>query len=148
MTIRNACWGAVVVAALAAPSLASAAPGITDEPALASGGAAAGLGPRADYALDTELVVHDWVLCVSRAMTESLVSAHNDGRRAAARVYADLNAARACGRFAELRVILRERIASATRAGNDTRAFAALVRVADDWATAFVVAGAVDEGLD
>ena len=66
--------------------------------------------PIVDYNLDTEMVVQNWVLCVSRTVAEQLVQAREEGVDRARSAYAELNAAKSCGQFAELRVILRERL--------------------------------------
>jgi hypothetical protein len=96
--------------------------------------------PIRDYDLDTEMVVRDWVLCVSQAVAEKLVHARETGVDAARSTYAELNAAKSCGRFSELRVILQERL-YASRSGADARAFGALVDFAGEWASAYVVYG-------
>jgi hypothetical protein len=96
--------------------------------------------PIREYDLDTEMVVRDWVLCVSEAVAEKLVHARETGLDAARSTYAELNAAKSCGRFSELRVILRERL-YASRSGADARAFGALVDFAGEWASAYVVYG-------
>jgi len=102
--------------------------------------AATRLAPIRDYALDTEMVVRDWVLCISETVAEQLVHAREKGVDRALSLYAELNAAKSCGQFTELRVILRERL-YATAAGHDARVFGALVDFAGAWGTAYVVYG-------
>jgi hypothetical protein len=98
------------------------------------------------YALDTEMVVHNWVLCVSAPIAEQLARARTSSIDEARSAYADLSSARSCGQFAELHVILRERLyASADDGGHDTRVFGALVNLSGDWASAFVVSGSLPE---
>lgn len=94
------------------------------------------------YELDTEMVVHDWVLCISEAVAEQLVRAREEGIEKAISAYDSLKQERKCGQFAELRVILQEPLyKSAAESGHDARVFGALVNLADNWASAFVVTG-------
>ena len=67
-----------------------------------------GLGAAIDYSLETEMVVHDWVLCVSQPLAEQLARAREAGAESARSAYADLAGARSCGKFPELRVILQQ----------------------------------------
>jgi hypothetical protein len=102
--------------------------------------------PIADYALDTEMVVRNWVLCVSATVAEELVHARESGIDRARSTYAELNAAKSCGQFSELRVILRERLyVSSAESGHDARVFGALVDFAGSWASAYVVYGGLSE---
>ncbi len=136
---RTAYRGALVallfLCGAALPASAAAPGDIEPEPAAS----AKALSIR-DYDLDTEMVVRNWVLCVSETVAEKLVHARETGIEAARSTYAELNAAKSCGRFAELRVILRERL-YASRSGADARAFGALVDFAGEWASAYVVYG-------
>jgi hypothetical protein len=94
------------------------------------------------YELETEMVVKDWVLCISAAVAEQLAQAREESVEKALSAYAALRQARSCGRVPELRVILQERIyVSAAESGHDTRAYGALVNFSDDWASAYVVYG-------
>jgi hypothetical protein len=94
------------------------------------------------YELETEMVVHDWVLCISQAVAEELARAREESAEKAKLAYAALSESRACGRFAEMRVILQERLySSAAGSGHDARVFGALVNLSDNWASAFVVYG-------
>ena len=67
-----------------------------------------GLAPPIDYSLETEMVVHNWVLCVSQPLAEQLAKAREAGPESARSAYADLAGARSCGKFPELRVILQQ----------------------------------------
>jgi hypothetical protein len=132
----------LVLSAMASPAFA-AAPVLLDVEPQAPARASAAI---ADYALDTELVVRDWVLCVSEAVAEELVHAREAGVDRARSLYAELNAAKSCGQFSELRVILRERLYASTPAsGHDARVFGALVDFAGQWASAYVVYGGLAE---
>jgi hypothetical protein len=102
--------------------------------------------PIADYALDTEMVVRNWVLCVSQTVAEQLVQAREESVERARSAYAELNQAKSCGQFSELRVVLRERLyASSSESGHDARVFGALVDFAGSWASAYVVYGGLPE---
>ena len=136
---------AVVLAfsAMASPAFA-AAPDLLDAEPLAP--AAKTAAPIADYALDTEMVVRNWVLCVSATVAEELVHARESGIDRARSTYAELNAAKSCGQFSELRVILQERLyVSSAESGHDARVFGALVDFSGSWASAYVVYGGLPE---
>lgn len=128
-------------AAMTAPALS--APGDLDvEPAQTA--------PHAtliiDHALDTEMVVKNWVLCVSQTVAEQLVHAREESPDQARATYAELNQAKSCGQFPELRVILQERLYTSTaESGHDARVFGALVDFAGSWASAYVVYGGLPE---
>ena len=93
--ILNFC-AAVGLCLAAAPALAAAPDGLDAAPAAASG--ALTTISRADpYRLDTEMTVHNWVLCISADRAESLVRARGEGKARGDAVYADLQAAKACG---------------------------------------------------
>ena len=99
-----------------------------------------------DYALETEMVVHNWVLCVSQPLAEQLVHAREAGVEPARLAYAGLASSRSCGQFPELRVILRDPLySSAADAGYDARIFGALVNLSGDWASAYVVSGGLPD---
>ena len=101
-----------------------------------------GLVAPIDYALEIEMVVHNWVLCVSQPLAEQLVRAREVGVENAMQAYAGLASSRSCGLFPELRVILRNPLySSAADAGYDARIFGALVNLSGDWASAYVVSG-------
>jgi hypothetical protein len=87
-------------------------------------------------------VVKDWVLCVSQSLAESLVKAREQGVAEAEKAYDQLKAAKSCGQFAEMRVILQKPLYVSTE-GDDARVFGALVNIAGGWANAYVVCGAI-----
>ena len=116
----------LVCSAMLSPAFAAAPGDLDSEPATPQVEPAP---PIVDYNLDTEMVVQNWVLCVSRTVAEQLVQAREEGVDRARSAYAELNAAKSCGQFAELRVILQERLyASSANSGHDARVFGALVR--------------------
>jgi hypothetical protein len=96
--------------------------------------------PAADFQLGTELTVHDWVLCVSESTAEQIAKARDESIDAALATYANLQAAKSCGRFPELHVILKQAVYESDR---DARAFAASVNIGGGWPDAFVVYGAL-----
>jgi len=122
------------VATLMATAALAAAPDLLDpEPASS---------PAPDYRLDTVLVVHNWILCVTETSAESLARAHEDSAETAAQVYADLAAAKSCGRFAKLGVMLKAPLyRSGPGKDQEARVFSALVNIGAGWQNAFVVAG-------
>lgn len=145
--VMNRVWTACCAAAIVAVCLATPR---------AWAAASDGLGPDVDeantstpvgiYDLDTEMVVHNWILCVSQAMAEELVRAREESAERARLAYAALSESRSCGKFAELRVILRDRLyKSSADSGHDARVFGALVNLSDQWASAFVVYGGLPE---
>jgi hypothetical protein len=141
----HACRAAAIVAlTLIAPAAWSAAPDAlpVEEPTPV----VTGISAPIDYALETEMVVHDWVLCISQPLAEQLARAREAGPESARSAYADLAGARSCGVFPELRVILQQPLyVSGGDAGYDARVFGALVNLSGDWATAFVVSGSLSE---
>jgi hypothetical protein len=141
--ILRGCRAATIVAlGLIAPAAWSAAPDAlpVEEPAPVVSGIAAPI----DYALETEMVVHNWVLCVSQPLAEQLARARDGGPESARSAYASLAGERACGLFPELRVILQQSLYESPKdAGYDARVFGALVNLSGDWATAFVVSGSL-----
>jgi hypothetical protein len=135
---RAAAFGALT---LSAPSAWSAAPDTLDATLPGS----ASIAPSR-YALETEMTVHNWVLCISQPLAEQLVHAREAGPESALQTYAGLASARSCGQFPELRVILRDPLyASAANAGYDARVFGALVNLSGDWASAYVVSGGLPD---
>lgn len=98
------------------------------------------------YALDTEMVVRNWVLCVSQSVAEDLVRARETSVAAALKAYDDFSTAKSCGQFAELRVILQTPLYAASIApGRDAQAFEALVNLTGSWASAYVVSGSLPD---
>lgn len=141
MGYLSLCRVAAASAFCAASSLALAA--APDELAPEdSAPAIAVIAPSLDYALETEMVVHDWVLCISQPLAEQLARAREGGVETARHAYDGLASARSCGQFPELRVILQERLyMSPAESGYDARVFGALVNLSGDWASAYVVYG-------
>jgi hypothetical protein len=141
MFSSNSCRAAAVAAlCVVAPAGWAAAP--DDLAVVTAAPEAAAVSPAIDYALETEMVVHNWVLCVSAPIAEHLAESRATGIESARSAYATVASARSCGRFSELRVILRERLnAFADESGHDTRVFGALVNLSGDWASAFLVSG-------
>lgn len=132
---------AVVICMISAPAFAAAGDDLDDAPARS-----AAASPIVDYALDREIVVENWVLCVSQRFAEDLVHAREAGPDRAMEAYAGLKAGRSCGQFAELRVILQKRLYELSAAsGHDARAFSALVNLSGSWANAYVVFGGLPE---
>jgi hypothetical protein len=130
----------LAVATLSAPNAFAAAPAGPEEADLSAPVVVA--GPRADHKLETEMVVQGWVLCISRNVAEQLVKALDESNELAVATFNDLKAARSCGQFGELRVILKEDIFRSAP-GHDAVVFSALVNISGGWATAFVVYGGI-----
>jgi hypothetical protein len=80
---------AVAGLSLAAPAGWAAAPDTLEEPATAAP-AEIGLGPSIDYSLDREMVVKNWVLCLSQPLAEQLARAREAGPESARLAYLDL----------------------------------------------------------
>jgi hypothetical protein len=140
---RSSCRVAAAAALCAASSLAFAAAPDELAPATPAPSIAV-IAPTLDYALEAEMVVHDWVLCISQPLAEQLARAREGGAETARLAYADLASARSCGQFPELRVILQERLyMSPADSGYDARVFGALVNLSGDWASAYVVYGGI-----
>jgi hypothetical protein len=143
MTIGKFCRAAAfLLACLATPAWAAAPEEIVAVDPVLDGVSA---GPGKIYELETEMVVHNWVLCVSQTLAEDLVRARGEGAEKAVAAYLGFAQAKSCGLFPELRVILRERLSASAGAGYDARAFGALVNLTGDWATAYVVYGGLPE---
>jgi hypothetical protein len=105
-----------------------------------------GIAAPGKYALETEMTVHNWVLCISQPLAEELVRAREAGVDSARQAYAGLASSRSCGQFPELRVILQDPLyTSAATAGYDARIFGALVNLSGDWASAYVVSGGLPD---
>ena len=125
-------------AMLAAPAaFAAAAPDAAD---LADPPPAVTAAPAADPELATEMVVRNWVLCVSQTFAERLVSALDESVERAVATYGELKATRSCGQFGELRVILHEAVYRSA-AGRDAAVYSADVGIAGAWASGYVVQG-------
>ena len=136
--IVNFCAAAGLCLA-AAPALAAAPDALDAAPAVTSGALAAISGAD-PYRLDTEMTVHNWVLCISADRAESLVRARGEGKARGDAVYADLQAAKACGLFPEMQVILQQPVYEPAAAlSSEGHVFGALVKLSGQWARAFVV---------
>ena len=132
-TIRRLATAMALCCLLPGGAIAAAAPDTLDQSAPAAPVPGA-------YQLDTEMVVDNWVLCVSQPFAESIAKAREDSAAAAQKVYTDLATAKSCGRFAKLDVKLRQPLyQSAPGGGHDARVFSALVNLGGAWQTAFVV---------
>jgi hypothetical protein len=139
MNLHRLCRAAAVAALVSSPAWSAAPDTLEPEAALPE---SSGIVPAINYALETEMVVHNWVLCVSQPLAEQLVRAREVGVENALQAYAGLANSRSCGLFPELRVILRNPLySSAADAGYDARIFGALVNLSGDWASAYVVSG-------
>lgn len=137
------CRVAAFIVLMSSPAWAAAPDTAVPDAALPAG---TGVAPSSGYALETEMTVHNWVLCISQPLAEELVHAREAGVDSALQTYAGLASARSCGQFPELRVILRDPLyASAVDAGYDARIFGALVNLSGDWASAYVVSGGLPD---
>ena len=92
------------------------------------------------------MTVRNWILCASQPFAETLVHAREQSPDAAAKTFADLEAARSCGRFAEMQVILQKPIYEALlHSGGQAKVFGALINISGSWASGYVVYGGVPE---
>ena len=132
--------GAALLGALITPLTAfAAAPDNLGDAAVAPKAPPAMISPL-EYQLGTEMVVRDWVLCVSETVAETLAKARAAGVEEALAAYSDLKASKSCGQFAELKVVLHKSL-YASAAEDDAQVFSAAVSVGGHWANAFVVKG-------
>lgn len=98
------------------------------------------------FQLDTVMIVHNWVLCISAPSAERIARARDESADAAIAAYAELAASKACGKFKKLGVLLREPLyRSAPEADFEARVFGALVNIGVGWQSGFVVVGGVPE---
>ncbi len=133
---------AIVAGAIMVPWAAyAAAPDNLGDAALAPKAAPALISPL-EYQLGTEMVVRDWVLCISRTVAESLVKARAAGVEEALAAYTDLKASKSCGQFSRLRVVLHKSL-YASAADDNAQVFSAAVNISGHWANAFVVEGSL-----
>ncbi len=131
---------AILAGALIAPLAAhAAAPDDLGDASNAPKAAPALISPL-EYQLGTEMVVRDWVLCVSRTFAETLAKARAAGVEAALAAYSDLKASKSCGQFTQLRVVLHKSL-YASAAEDNAQVFSAAVNISGHWANAFVVEG-------
>jgi len=145
--IGNLCRAAAIAGAcVTVPGGAWAAAPVGIETELPSADGAVAAPPASLYELDTEMVVHNWVMCISANVAEQLVRAREEGVEQALSAYEGFKQDRKCGRFAQLRVILQEPLyKSVGQSGHDARVFGALVNLANNWASVFLVTGGLPE---
>lgn len=94
------------------------------------------------YALETVMVVQNWILCLSEPTAERMAAAREEGPDSEAATYADLAAQKVCGRFKKLGVMLHKSLyRSAPGHGVDTRMFSAAINIGVGWQEAFVIPG-------
>jgi hypothetical protein len=126
---------AFVVGMLAAsPAMAAASVDVAPAP------------PAETFQLDTVLVVHGWILCVSQATAMQIAEARAVSLEAAQSAYDQLAAAKSCGKFPKLGVMLHDPLyRSAPGLQIDTRVFGAMVNIGVGWQHGFVVAGGLPE---
>ena len=134
-------FGAAVLAGAVIMPLAAfaAAPDNLGDAAVAPKAAPALISPL-EYQLGTEMVVRDWVLCVSETVADTLAKARAVGVEEALAAYSDLKASKSCGQFAQLRVVLHKSL-YASAAEDNAQVFSAAVNISGHWANAFVVEG-------
>jgi hypothetical protein len=93
-----------------------------------------------EFQLGTQMVVRDWVLCVSQSLAETLAKARAAGLDQAVSAYANLKASKSCGQFPQLTVVLHQSL-YASAADDSAQVFSAAVNIGGHWANAFVVEG-------
>lgn len=121
----------IALAALCTAAIAHPAPPVgVDEPVQSSY-----LGIPTDRKLDTEMIVHGWVLCIAQSYAERLLLAEKAGLKAAHDAYVALKNEQMCGQFASMRVILESLL---PLSGGYT-AYEARVELSGVWANAFVI---------
>ncbi len=131
---------AVLAGAVCLPLAAFAAAPVDDGAGAAK--PTPGLIAPLEYRLGSEMVVRDWVLCVSQTFAETLAKARATGVEAALAAYSDLKASKSCGQFSQLTVVLHQAL-YASGADDDAQVFSAAVNIAGHWANAFVVKGSL-----
>lgn len=139
-----------VAAAIALTSLqpaSAAAPDALEFDAPTAKIAAPAIGaPLIEHKLDVEMTVRNWVLCTTQPLAETLVHAREEGTAAAVKAFADLEAARSCGLFAEMQVILQKPIyETMLHTGGQAKVYGALINISGAWASGYVVYGGVPE---
>ena len=98
--------------------------------------------PPTEFQLNTVMVVHDWILCVSQPGAETIARARAESVDAGEKAYADLAAQKQCGRFKKLGVMLEEPLyRPAPGAVSDARVYAAQINIGVGWQNGFVVTG-------
>jgi hypothetical protein len=140
--VVNACKAALLAAVMfaAGPAFAAAPDALDPDPATAPA------MPSAEFKLDTVLIVHNWVLCVSQPSAEAIARARVESAAAADKVYADLATAKSCGKFPKLGVMLQKQLfPQIGQAADPVRVFSAQVNIGVGWQNAFVVSSDVPE---
>ncbi len=133
---------AILAGAMIMPLAAlAAAPDNLGDAAVAPKTAPALISPL-EYQLGTEMVVRDWVLCISQTVAEGLAKARAAGVEEALAAYSDLKASKSCGQFSQLRVVLHKSL-YASAAEDNAQVFSAAVDISGHWANAFVVEGSL-----
>jgi hypothetical protein len=136
----SACKAALLAAALFSAPAFAAAPVALDDPTTAPA------MPSAQFKLDTVLIVHNWVLCVSQPSAEAIARARVESIAQADKVYADLATAKSCGKFPKLGVLLQKQLfPQIGQAADLVRVFAAQVNIGVGWQNAFVVSSDIPE---
>ena len=140
---RRIASAAISVMLAAAPAAAYAA---AEDPGLAPDPHSKRVVVPLEYAFGKEMVVRNWVLCVSQPVAESIVKAWSGGVERAEAVYADLKAQKSCGQFPELHVILHESVyQSGPEVDHAAGVFAAQINLNGAWPNGFVVYGGLPE---
>ena len=92
------------------------------------------------FKFDTEMTVENWFLCISQPQAETLVKAREESVDAAQKAYAQLSAAKSCGQFNEMHVILQKAVyESAPDSDFRGHIFNALVKFSGSWANGYVI---------
>jgi hypothetical protein len=146
-TLRLLSAAAAIVMAGAVQPASAAAPDALELDAPTAKVAAPAIGaPLVEHQLDVEMTVKNWVLCTTQPLAETLVHAREESAAAAAKTFADLEAARSCGLFAEMQVILQKPIYEAMlHSGGQAKVYGALINISGAWASGYVVYGGVPE---
>jgi hypothetical protein len=102
--------------------------------------------PLIEHQLDVKMTVRNWVLCTTQPLAETLVHAREESPAAAEKAFADLAAARSCGLFPEMQVILQKPIyETMLHSGGQAKVYGALINISGAWASGYVVYGGVPE---
>jgi len=145
--IRLLSAAAAVIMTCALQPASAAAPDALELDAPTAKVAAPAIGaPLIEHKLDVEMTVKNWVLCTTQPLAETLVHAREESAAAAAKAFADLEAARSCGLFAEMQVILQKPIyETMVHSGGQAKVYGALINISGAWASGYVVYGGVPE---
>ena len=138
----RACHAALLAASIftVVPAFAAAPDALDPDPATPT------TMPSAQFKLDTVLIVHNWVLCVSQPSAEAIARARLESIAQADKVYADLATAKSCGKFPKLGVLLQKQLYPQIGQPADlVRVFAAQVNIGVGWQDAFVVSSDTPE---